>query len=109
MPRPDSRRYEETHAKFSDSLSQYAGDVDAHSECGFARALDIPTVHAEPGEHDHQVTLGLEVNQKQVGQLYREWYSIADVIHVGAGRAEWSAPHPPAGVTQEEARSAARA
>jgi acetolactate synthase small subunit len=73
------------------------------------RALDIPTVHAEPGEHDHQVTLGLEVNQKQVGQLYREWYSIADVIHVGAGRAEWSAPHPPAGVTQEEARSAARA
>ncbi len=74
------------------------------------RALDIPTVHAEAGERDHQVTLALDVNQKQVGQLYREWYSIADVIHVGAGRpAEWSAPHPPAGVTQEEARSAARA
>ncbi len=75
------------------------------------RALDLPTVHAEAGERDHQVTLALHVNQKQVGQLYREWYSIADVIHVGAGagHALWNAPHPPAGVTQEEARSAARA
>ena len=76
------------------------------------RALDIPTVHAEAGERDHQVTLALDVNQKQVGQLYREWYSIADVINVGSGAApaaEWNAPHPPAGVTQEEARSAARA
>ena len=39
------------------------------------RALDLPVVQAEPAEHDHQVTLALEVNQKQVGQLYREWYS----------------------------------
>jgi acetolactate synthase small subunit len=74
------------------------------------RGLDIPTVHAEPGERDHHVTLALEVNQKQVGQLYREWYSIADVNHVGVAHAPaWIAPHPPAGVTQEEARSAARA
>ena len=74
------------------------------------RALDIPSVLAEAGEQDHQVTLALDVNAKQVGQLYREWYSIADVLHVGAGHAaEWTAPHPPAGVTQEEARSAARA
>jgi acetolactate synthase small subunit len=75
------------------------------------RALDIPTVHAEAAEDDHHVTLALEVNQKQVGQLYREWYSIADVIHVGSGAAHtaWSAAHPPAGVPQEEARSAARA
>jgi acetolactate synthase small subunit len=76
------------------------------------RGLDIPTVHAEAGERDHQVTLALDVNQKQVGQLYREWYAIADVIHVGAGTAlgaPWTASHPPAGVTQEEARSAARA
>jgi len=70
------------------------------------RALDMPSVQAEPAEHDHQVTLLLEVNQKQVGQLYREWYAIADVIHVrsSAGLREhslgrgWEAasPHPPA-------------
>ncbi|MGA7755780.1 MAG: hypothetical protein WCB05_23320 [Candidatus Sulfotelmatobacter sp.] len=76
------------------------------------RGLDIPAVHAEPAEHDHQVTLALDVNQKQVGQLYREWYSIADVIHVGSGAAHssaWTSPHPPAGVAIEEARAAARA
>jgi acetolactate synthase small subunit len=76
------------------------------------RALDLPVVQAEPAEHDHQVTLALDVNQKQVGQLYREWYSIADVIKVGSGAAHanaWSAPHPPAAVSLEESRSAARA
>ncbi len=76
------------------------------------RALDLPEVHAEAGEHDHQVTLVLEVNQKQVGQLYREWYSIADVIHVGSGAAPaaaWTSAHPPAGVPIEESRAAARA
>ncbi len=76
------------------------------------RALDLPAVCAEPAEHDHQVTLTLEVNQKQVGQLYREWYSIADVIHVGsvaAHSSSWTSHHPPAGVTLEESRTAARA
>jgi acetolactate synthase small subunit len=80
------------------------------------RALDLPIVQAEPAEHDHQVTLALEVNPKQVGQLYREWYSIADVTQVSAGGAqtvEWagerSAGHPPGGVSLEEARAAARA
>jgi hypothetical protein len=53
----------------------------------------------------------LDVNPKQVGQLYREWYAIADVIHVrsGAAHTEWTAPHPPTGVTIEESRAAARA
>ncbi len=76
------------------------------------RGLDLPAVHAQEAERDHQVTLVLEVNQKQVGQLYREWYSIADVIHVGSGAAHsqtWASPHPPAGVAIEEARAAARA
>jgi len=76
------------------------------------RGLDLPAVQAEPAERDHQVTLSLEVNQKQVGQLYREWYSIADVIRVGSGAAPaaaWTAAHPPAGVTIEESRAAARA
>lgn len=76
------------------------------------RGLDLPFVVAEAGERDHQVALALDVNQKQVGQLYREWYSIADVIHVGSGAAhaaEWNSHHPPAGVTLEESRAAARA
>lgn len=75
------------------------------------RGLDLPSVTAQPIEPDHQVTLILDVNQKQVGQLYREWYSIADVTHVGSGasHAEWSSHHPPAGVPIEEARAAARA
>jgi acetolactate synthase small subunit len=76
------------------------------------RALDLPVVHAEPSEQDHLVTLALEVNQKQVGQLYREWYGIADVIKVSSGAALaplWTAAHPPAGVPIEESRSAARA
>jgi acetolactate synthase regulatory subunit len=76
------------------------------------RGLDLPSVHAEAANCDHQITLTLEVNQKQIGQLFREWYSIADVIHVGSGAAhtqEWASPHPPAGVAMEEARSAARA
>jgi acetolactate synthase small subunit len=76
------------------------------------RALDLPVVQAEPAEHDHQVTLALEVNQKQVGQLFREWYSVADVIKVSTGAASdaaWSGPHPPAGVAMEEARAAAQA
>ncbi len=75
------------------------------------RALDLPGVQAEPAEQDHQVTLALEVNQKQVGQLFREWYSIADVIKVSSGAAAdtWAAPHPPAGVPMEESRAAARA
>ena len=76
------------------------------------RALDLPVVQAEPAEQDHQVTLALDVNQKQVGQLYREWYGIADVIKVSSGAAHtnaWALPHPPAGVAIEESRAAARA
>ena len=76
------------------------------------RGLDLPYVNAEAGEHDHQATLVLEVNPKQAGQLYREWYAIADVIHVGsapAQAAEWAAPHPPAAVTIDGSRPAARA
>jgi len=77
------------------------------------RALDLPSVQAEPAGHDHQVTLALEVNQKQVGQLYREWHSIADVIKVSSGMepaAEWTGAHPPvAVVVSEDSRASARA
>ena len=76
------------------------------------RGLDLPTVHADAAERDHEVTVVVEVNQKQVGQLYREWYAIPDVIHVGSGTshpAAWTSHHPPAGVATEEVRAAARA
>jgi len=74
------------------------------------RALDMPSVHADAFENDHVVTLELDVNPKQVGQLYREWYAIVDVIHVRSGAAqasEWSPNHPPARVPMErhEARA----
>ena len=74
------------------------------------RGLDIPSVHAEAAEQDHQLMLVLDVRPKQVGQLYREWYAIADVTLVRSGAAhttEWA--FPPAAVTIEESRSAARA
>jgi acetolactate synthase small subunit len=68
------------------------------------RALDLPSVHAEAAGEEHLVSLLLEVNAKQVGQLNREWYSITDVLEVrqSAGlsedgsKAEWTGPHPPA-------------
>jgi hypothetical protein len=82
----------------------------------------MPSVHAEAAEQEHQVTLALEVTPKQVGQLYREWYSIADVIHVSSSTglhdqrdganagygSTWTGPHPPAstGPGREEARAA---
>jgi len=74
------------------------------------RALDMPSVHADAGENDHEVTLVLDVNPKQIGQLCREWYAIPDVIKVRSGaahEAEWSNAHPPTGVSIQ--RAAARA
>ena len=63
-----------------------------------AARLICLTCSAEQAEKEHQATLVLDVNAKQVGQLYREWYSIADVIHVGPGAAhtdEWTGHHRP--------------
>jgi len=74
------------------------------------RALDMPSVHADAAGHEHEVTLTLSVNQKQIGQLFREWYAIADVIHVRSGAAqtaEWTTPHPPAGVPMGRAEARA--
>jgi acetolactate synthase small subunit len=82
------------------------------------RGLDLPTVQAEAAERDHRVTLVLDVNSKQVGQLYREWYAIADVMDVRAGvglreheaRPAWTGPHPPASESiSEQSAHAARA
>src|SRR5437588_12746079 len=78
------------------------------------RGLDLTSVHAEYAGQDHAVTLMLQVSQKQIGQLYREWNAIVDVVevHSGAatreqGEAAW-APHPPAAasVAEQLARAA---
>lgn len=78
------------------------------------RGLDLTSVHAEGAEQDHIVTLMLDVNHKQIGQLYREWYGIVDVTDVRSSAAfrdhedaAW-APHPPTSqsIAQQLARAA---
>jgi len=46
------------------------------------RGIDLPYVQAEPAEHKHRVTLLLDVNPKQIGQLYRDWHAVVDVVDV---------------------------
>ena len=82
------------------------------------RGLDLPYVQAEALEHAHNVTLLLDVNPKQTGQLCRDWHAIVDVTDVRAGAPvqdvidptnDWVAtPHPPspAGVSEEGTRAA---
>jgi acetolactate synthase small subunit len=70
------------------------------------RGIDMPYVQAEPAEHTHKLTLLLDVNPKQIGQLCRDWHAVVDVIDVRAGASlkesvgydgTWvSTPHPPA-------------
>jgi len=76
------------------------------------RGLDLTSVHAEYAGQDHAVTLLLEATHKQIGQLYREWYAIVDVVDVRSSaalrdheEAVW-APHPPASVADQSARAA---
>jgi acetolactate synthase small subunit len=85
------------------------------------RAIDMPYVQATPAEHTHTLTLMLEVNAKQIGQLSRDWHAIVDVTDVRAGAqlnlaakcaSEWAvAPHPPVSATilGDTAANAARA
>jgi acetolactate synthase small subunit len=80
------------------------------------RGIDLPYVQAQPAEDEtHRVTLLLEVNPKQAGQLYRDWYAVVDVMDVSAGAPAkdalehgWVAgPHRPApAVAAEASRSA---
>jgi acetolactate synthase small subunit len=82
------------------------------------RGIEMPYVQAQPAEQEsHRVTLLLDVNPKQAGQLYRDWYAVVDVMDVSAGAptkesAEhgWVAgPHPPASATTAEASRSASA
>ncbi len=82
------------------------------------RALDITYVHAQasPDDKTYKVTLLLEVNAKQVGQLRRDWYAIIDVTDVRVAPAEsitgpesaWpgASAHPPSHATDQTARAA---
>jgi acetolactate synthase small subunit len=80
------------------------------------RGLDLTSVHAEYAGQEYAVTLLLEATQKQIGQLYREWYGIVDVTDVRSSsslrehvdHATGWAPHPPASetVAQQTARAA---
>jgi acetolactate synthase small subunit len=79
------------------------------------RALDLTSVHAEAAGQDHAVTVQLEATPKQIGQLYREWYGIVDVIEVRSsvtppqqGELEW-APLPPGSAVAEPPVRAASA
>ncbi|MFZ0135662.1 MAG: hypothetical protein WAK89_01275 [Candidatus Sulfotelmatobacter sp.] len=78
------------------------------------RGLDLTTVHAEGAGQDYAVTMLLEVNPKQIGQLYREWYAIVDVVEVRSRAVlheqevpAWGA-HPPASesIAEQSARAA---
>jgi len=78
------------------------------------RGLDLTSVHAEAAGQDHAVTVLLDVTHKQIGQLYREWHAIVDVIDVRSGAAlrehgetAW-APRPPVSVdiAEQSARAA---
>jgi acetolactate synthase small subunit len=87
------------------------------------RAVELTYVHAQAESNDQtcKVTLLLEVNAKQVGQLRRDWYAIVDVTDVRIGSAEsisdhaadWpgATPHPPSPASRptDETIRAARA
>jgi acetolactate synthase small subunit len=77
------------------------------------RGLDLTSVHAEAAGEDHTVTVQLEATPKQIGQLYREWYGIVDVIEVRSSVAqhqhaepEWAPLPPGSAVAEPPARAA---
>jgi acetolactate synthase small subunit len=83
------------------------------------RGIGMPYVQAEQSEQSHKVTLLLDVNPKQIGQLSRDWHAVVDVLDVRAGAPKdlgeyggaWTAsPHPPTpAVAAREAASGALA
>jgi acetolactate synthase small subunit len=82
------------------------------------RGIDLPYVQAEPLEHTHRVTVLLDVNPKQVGQLCRDWHAIVDVTDVrGAVPSKemaglfpnWTGPHAAASVSVPEVTRSATA
>ena len=69
------------------------------------RGIEIPYLMAASSGLSHRADLLLEVNEKQIGQLCRDWHAIVDVIDVRVATptpelmeafAEFSVPLPPA-------------
>src|SRR5947207_8077726 len=69
------------------------------------RGIEVPYVHASSLGQVHRADLLLEVNAKQIGQLYHDWHAIVDVTDVRVGTptpemleasAGFTGPHPPA-------------
>jgi acetolactate synthase small subunit len=84
------------------------------------RGIDMPYVQAEPSEHQYKVTLLLDVNPKQIGQLCRDWHAVVDVMDVRAGAplkeaaaaagSNWTAtPHAPASILSSDVSRSASA
>ena len=84
-------------------MSSAGVELESLLTCGRSLAAIFcgPAVHSAASGADFVVTLPLDANPKQTGQLNREWYSIMDVIEVAPAsgqnpEAGWAAPHPPA-------------
>jgi acetolactate synthase small subunit len=82
------------------------------------RGIEMPYVQAEPTDQWHKVTLLLDVNPRQIGQLSRDWHAVVDVMDVRAGAPKeiaeyggaWAGtPHPPTPAVAREAASGALA
>ena len=78
------------------------------------RALPLPYVQAVPADGAHEVRLLLDVSDKQVAQLYRDWHATVDVLDVRSMQATeegWEAdlaagaPMPPASAGRVETQS----
>jgi len=78
------------------------------------RALPLPYVQAVPAGDVHEVRLLLDVSDKQVAQLYRDWQGTVDVLDVRSMQAaeegweadiEAGAPIPPSPTGAAESRS----
>jgi len=82
------------------------------------RGLSIQYLQASAHGAGHRADLLLEVNEKQIGQLCRDWHAIVDVTDVRVGAAtpemlesgtEFAGPHPPASAGNGHSASAAMA
>lgn len=78
------------------------------------RALPMPYVQAVPADGAHEVRLLLDVSDKQVAQLYRDWHATVDVLDVRSMQAAeegWEAdieagtPMPPSSTGRVGAQS----
>lgn len=49
------------------------------------RGIDIAYVHAAADGRGYRADLLLEVNTKQIGQLFRDWHAIVDVSDIRTG------------------------